>query len=289
MSELQFQQAYARLLTDTGFRQSVFQGDNACLKEYDLSNEQKQHLLQLNDERVEIFSELLITNRLSKAIEGLPLTTHLLGEVLWSTALEFNETCPPLQAKKYDEAMAFARFLRQKLDVKQSVNSGLIDVLEYEMNSLELRFEFDGRFTASNIENSSSANQYLYDSEMQSCIFPIRLLHNRILTFNHDVEQISEEINNGQTPSTIAKKTMHILFHVEPSGILGQDEINVPTMLFIEACDGETSLSKIIRDLARDLEQIRPEQFLNFENGCLNLCESMIERNVVGLTLIPSS
>jgi hypothetical protein len=176
MSELPLQQALALLLTDGKGRESIFAGDVSPLAGYGLSTEQEQQLLQINRERVEIFAELLIINRLSKAIEGLPWTTQLLGSQLGQVAVAFNQASPPKHSKKYLEAMAFAQFLKEQFRLQPPSPPFLEDVLFYEMNSLELRFEFNGRDELVPTHEISSLITQLYaTNELPSEIVPHRL------------------------------------------------------------------------------------------------------------------
>jgi len=286
MSELPLQQALARLLTDGKGRKSIFAGDVSPLAEYCLSTEQQQHLLQIDRERVEVFAELLIINRLSKAIDGLPWTTQLLGSQLGQIAVAFNQAFPPKHSKKYLEAMAFAQFLKEQFRLQPPSPPFLEDVLLYEMNSLELRFESKGRDELVPIHEIPSLTSQLYAAnELLSEIVPHRLSCNRIISLNYNVELIGEEIAQGRVPTTVEKRPMYILLHVEPSGVLTQTEINVPTLAFIEKCDDRAPLNAIIESLARDFQQSHLTS--DFEERCLRLCEALIELHII--TLKPRS
>jgi hypothetical protein len=282
MSELPLQQALARLLTDGKGRESIFAGDISPLAEYGLSTEQQQHILQINRERVEVFAELLIINRLSKAIDGLPLTTHLLGSQLGQIAVAFNQAYPPKHSKKYLEAMAFAQFLKEQFRLQPPSPQFLEDVLLYEMNSLELRFEFNRPDElVPTHEISLLTSQLDAANELLSETVPHRLSCSRIISLEYNVEQIGEEIAQGRFPTTVEKRPMHILLHIEPSGVLTQTEINVPTLVFIEKCDGRATLNAIVEDLARDFQQSHLSS--DFKGQCLRLCEELIELHIITL------
>jgi hypothetical protein len=283
MPVFQFQKAFAQLLTDADMRRSVFAGEPGALAGLGLSQEQQEHLRGMETERVEIYSELLVVNRLTKAMEGLPWTTHLLGTELWPIANDFNQARPPEHAKKYDEAMVFGHYLLERFESRPSALPFVEDVLLYEMTSLDLRCSFDGLYDADFTDRTTELFPMLHDDHAWPSVVPKRLLHNRIVSLNHDVERLGEEIDAGQTPTDAERRVNYILFRVDPSGALAQDEVNLPTVLFVEACDGRTPLDAVIEGLARDFGQDTPSQLPNFKQRCLELCESLIERHVIGL------
>ena len=78
----------------------MFSGETASLSEFGLSTEQQQYFQEMElHTRVDIFSKLLITNRLGKAIDGLPWTTKLFGADLGQIASRLTRLHHPRMPK----------------------------------------------------------------------------------------------------------------------------------------------------------------------------------------------
>jgi hypothetical protein len=67
---------------------------------------------------------------------------------------------------------------------------------------------------------------------------------------------------------------------LDVSGVVHQDEINLPTLLFLGACDGTTSLEAISADLAAQLGQDGASP--NFQRQCVELGNALLDRGVLG-------
>lgn len=271
---------FVRLLTDAKARQAAFAGDLRPLTELGLTPDEAQSFLTIDHERLEIFSELIFAQRLDDIIHMLPLTVRLLGERVPHIAYEFNHKMTPEYSRKRDHALAFARFLKELFDEQPPEPQFLADVLSYEMNTLEL---YDKR-NESDPAQSGRWSQQLRGRSTQERIVPQRLSHGRALSFNYDVLGIMREMTEGgRLPTEPPPRPTHILLRMNPTGLIEHDEINLPTLAFIRACDGETPLSRIIEDLAETFQQNTPVLFDEFRLGCLQLCESLLARSVISL------
>lgn len=287
MSEYRFQRAFAQLLTDAHMRESVFSSEQVPAIAKGVSPEEEQRLRAFDRERLEIFAELLIVNRLGKAAEGLPWTTQLLGGEIWQIAQEFNQASPPKLSKKYHEAMAFGSFLGKRFRRQPPSIPFIDDVRIYEMTSLKMRFGFDGRYEPPVTDSKSPLVEEASYPQGSSRIVPHLVTHNSILSLNYDVEWIGEEINQGRIPVAVEEKPMHILFHVEPSGVLAQDEINLPALCFLKACDGQASLAEVISRLAEEFDCNTPQHLDKFRLKCAELCKSLVIKKVITLSTRP--
>ena len=87
MSEFESQRALALLLTNDTLREAFLAGDVDTLVRSGIAEDHIRPLRGIDAERLDIFSELLLINRLAKAVEGLPWTTKVLG-----SRLPFQET-----------------------------------------------------------------------------------------------------------------------------------------------------------------------------------------------------
>jgi len=279
MSEYHFQKAFAELVTDTNARRAFYANEAPPL--WSLSADQETTLRMIDRERLEIFAELLILNRLGKAAEGLPWTTKLLGTDIWALAQDFNQAWPPQQTKKYDEAIAFGRFLDDHFRTESAQFPYIRDVLSYEMASLELRFEFNGHYDPAPGEPDFRLKGNPL-SNAEDTARPRLVAHSRVLSFDYDIESLVNEIETAETANDVEKREFHILMHVQPSGILNQTAINLPTVRFLQLCRGQT-LAEIIEQLATEFHCDTQESFHRFRTACLELCESLLADNVIVL------
>ncbi|MCC6166860.1 MAG: hypothetical protein IT329_06485 [Caldilineaceae bacterium] len=279
---LTYQKAFARLVTDAEMRQVVFAGDTRPLAELGLSAEQQQYFLQMDHKRVEIFSRLLVTNRLGKAMDGLPWTTKILGSELGQIAYEFNQASPPKDAKKYREAMAFGVYLQERFRHIPPTPPYLQDVLNYEMSVLEIRFDADGYRTVSSSKNPAAYLHLLRSAGTSENLIPFRL-NIRIVALNYDVESLGRDLERGKTRPAVKKQAMLVLLKVDSSGSVVQTRINYRTFAFIQACDGSTPFGAIVYSLAREFHEDTPRRMPGFRGQCLSLCKSLVEQGVIGL------
>jgi hypothetical protein len=281
MGELRFQTSLARFLTDPAVRDAVLaahDGRAGDARGLDLHTEDLARLGLLDHGRTAVFSELLVLNRVSKVTEGLPWTTALLGSELWATACEFNQACPPTDPKKFREAIAFAQFLKERFSRRPPEPPFLPDVLVYESAVLELRFQThlepappapDGR-----------ARLELGRGDLQLASVPFLLSGSRVVALEYDVEAIGRAIGRGEPPASAPQRPTCILMRLDVSGVVHQDEINLPTLLFLGACDGTTSLEAISADLAAQLGQDGASP--NFQRQCVELGNALLDRGVLG-------
>jgi hypothetical protein len=242
-----------------------------------LRTEDLARLRGLDHGRTAVFSNLLVLNRTSKVTDGLPWTTALLGSELWSMAPEFNRTCPPTNPKKFQEAMAFAHFLEERFSRRPPKPPFLADVLVYESTVLELRFQAHLEPATPASDGHARIEPGQVDQQLASV--PFLLPGSRVVALGYDVEAIGRAIGQGEPPASAPEHPMCILMRLDQSGVVHQDEINLPTLLFIEACDGATTLEAIAADLATQLSQ--EDASANFQQLCVELGLSLLDRGVL--------
>lgn len=280
MSEFDFQRALVRVLTDAALRESIYAGDYQPLVELGIPLTQAQRLTLIDRERMEMFADTIVENRVYYATELLPFTTQFLGEQLEPMILECDREMPADYSKIQDQALAFARFLKKRFGLQPPTPPFLEDVLTYEINSLELFAGYDRQEFEVSQQDQILLQQLLAHDELAR-IIPVPRPNNRIIKLNYDVPSILEEIVNGHIPETADKQDLHLLLRMIPPGTLEQDKINVPTSTLINACDGEANLSEIIEQLASHFKMAAPMRFPDFKRKCLELCQSLVERHVI--------
>jgi hypothetical protein len=281
MGELAFQTALVRFLTDPTLRNLALDGEETAGGNggaAGVSTEDLARLRQLDHGRTAVFSELLLLNRVSKVVEGLPWTTALLGNGLWPMANEFNQACPPTHAKKLREAIAFAEFLQERIASRPAEPPFLADVVAYEAAVLELRFEAALETAPPLADGAAPA---VGRNGRRPGWVPFLLPGSRVVALGYDVEAIGQAIGRGESPTSPPQRPTCVLLRLDPSGVVLQDEINLPTLLFLEACDGTASLEAISADLAMRLG--REGALADFSVLCQQLAASLVDRGVLGV------
>jgi hypothetical protein len=251
-AELAFQRAFARLLTDAEARAAFFAGaSNDALAEYALADEDRQRLRELDVERVEIFAELLVANRLSKAIEALPWTTRLLASDLGRLAAEFNQRCPPRDSKKYREALAFGRFLTDRFRDAPPSPRFIVDVLRFELSVLELRF-----CSPNGIRGRSRAELPQLEDVVEQAerVVAMPSPRSRVVSFDHDIEALTTQLAEGGVPAGVEERSMHVLLSVQDDGTVRRTELGPPTVKLLAACDGTATFAQIVAELRQELD-----------------------------------
>jgi hypothetical protein len=275
-TELRFQTALARVLTDQSLRLSVF-----SKSQHDLCEVDTKRLLAMDPERLDIYAELVFLNRLAKTAEGLPITTKLLGARTWEHMREFARQFPSVGIKKHAEAMAFGSWLKSEFAKNPPAHPYFLDVLKYETTALDLRFSFDGIYTLGNTEDQADTDRLLHSPKSNFNYIPLRLRHHCLLSFAHDPAPIIDTVNEGKRPHDAVPKKTLMLLYVAPSGTLMQISPSPTAAAFLSAIDGFSSLEVVIQTAARILrssDAIEP-----FKMRCLDLCEKLIDMRIVAL------
>jgi hypothetical protein len=267
-------------MTDPNLRRSLLAGDPESIRQAGLSPEELIRIQDIDRERLELFAEMVMGRRLNDAIEGLPLTARLMGESLHPLALEFSRDSNGEFEKRHQVPLAFARFLQDQLRERPPTPACLIDVLLYELISLEILNEFD-QATAAKIDGASQES--LSDEDLLTTI-PFQLPYIRAISFNCDIFPVIKALRMDQPPSDPPPEPTYVIVLMNSLGAIEKSKINFPTLAFFEACDGKKSLSQITASL---LSKFHPGDSANssFQKDCIALCRALAERHLIGLEL----
>lgn len=283
MSEFSFQNALVQVLVDPKMREAIYAGDPSPLADYGISPDEAQRISQIDRGRLEMFAEMIIDNRIYSAAQWMPFTAQLMGKRMVEIALEFNRDLSPEYSKRQDHAMAFATFLKSLFSVEPPTPPFLEDVLTYELMIMEM---FVGYDKEEGQEPSIQVEELLQLSGVEEAlesVVPCRRPNNRVISVNYDVPLILQEMSEGRTPTELPEQPMRMLLRLVPPGFVEQDKINAPTAAFINTCDGQTSLHKVIKSLAAYYQKDDPASFHSFRGKCLELCQSLVARQVIFL------
>ncbi len=280
-SELTFQRAYARFLTDTAFREAVF-SDEPLEEHWKVKPEVVERLRGLDAERASLFAELLISNSLATVQEALPNTAALLGSKLLEIVRAFNDEALSVNHRKYPEACAFARYLLGRLEQESLGPYYLHDILVYELSGLRLRFEYDEPFWPEEV--TTSKRKFIAALRGGRSVYIHRHPYQTLLSLLYDVEQICKDIAASKRPAEVEPKTFIILLHISAGGVLQQEAINAATAALLLAVDGRSTFDQIVDRLAKLFDQRGSEAQARLRASVQELCMELLRRGVIGLT-----
>lgn len=278
MSELAFQHALARILTDPAARAALLDdGDDppaaeaGCSEDGPVPPEVRARLRALDRQRTLIFSRILLVNRLTKIAEVLPYTSRTIGMRLWPLIEEYNRQFPPSHPRKLDEAAAFTRFVESLPDISQLGPPWLKDLLHYESSVLTLRFQ----------PVAPPACQRTWserDADHPEEVYPRRSEVAAVKAFGYDIEQIINAFELSQpVPENLTPRPMLILLQAMPDGSIRQDEVSPSIGELFDLCTGDRSLAQVAGQLADRLGA----QIGSVREGIVTACAELVQRGVL--------
>jgi hypothetical protein len=132
------QEILARLYTEAGLRERFFADPRSVAKELRLTEAELQLLMRLPAAQVDFFARSLTHKRAREVSKLLPVTAQVLGKSFDAIFFRFAETYQPCGIKKhFDDALTFARFLRQRVRERALTPPWIGDLACYEAASLE--------------------------------------------------------------------------------------------------------------------------------------------------------
>lgn len=282
MSEFDFQEALVRFLTDEKMRASIYEGNLQTQSELGVSPELARRLSQIDRERLEFFSGVIFHNRIHDFIKVLPITAKLLGPQMTQIAHEYQRSVSPIYTDRYDHSLAFAAYLKEQFSFQPLSPEFAEDVLDYEVNTLKLVIKHERSGEEEDNLNSVALSSQLLEDAALSKIIPYRSANHRILRLNYNVPALLQQMSESPDLPRAEKQRTYLLLRINPSGSIEQDKINLPTLNFLNACDGETTLAEIIKGFVPADQQHKPVPS-TLKRGCQELCKSLVERRVLYL------
>jgi len=272
MSEFAFQQAFVRLLTDTSVRQSYLAGDAQALAQSGFSPELIDRFFAIDKERFEIYADMVLAQRINDVAEALPLTGQVLADQLPLLVHEFFEHSAADYPRRHQGPLAFGRQLLERFRVEAPSPLFIQDVIKYEVSVLGMYDEFvEGDEATPEIDNGIS-----YLDAM-----PVRRPNIRVISFDHDIVQIIKALKENQTPAPLPQE-VHLIIELKPTGVIQQLRANLPTLDFLAACDGKTTLADIVASLFAKYQQ-DAELFPKFKDTCVELCRRLSASGLIYL------
>jgi hypothetical protein len=242
MTTLDYQRAFARLLTNQDLREDFFRNEINQFPDISLSESETKSLMLLDSDMTERYSRMLVATRLNMALSVLPYTKKLLPEDFVEKAcVAYGKQVPPTSANgspTLEEVKRFDEFLKSYASVSDKVHPYLRDVSLYEINLYYLRNE-----PFSDVLSGSKRN-----IEKERDILSLTPTINgniKILEFEYDVIKIISELKTGNVPKTGKKET--ILLMMPSNRELIVKSISKPIYDLMKLCDSTRTVSEITK------------------------------------------
>lgn len=177
MELMRTQQILARLYTEAPLRERLFAEPRSVTEELQLTDTELELLMQLPAAQVDLFASSLVRKRAREVSKLLPVTARALGKSFEPLFVAHAQTYRPLGIRKhFDDALAFARFLRQRVRERALMDPWTGDLARYEASSLEaahstrrfvLRFF---RYPVAQLVTLASRWEHVPSVERQPCV-----------------------------------------------------------------------------------------------------------------------
>jgi hypothetical protein len=282
MSELEFQKALVKILTDSEMRRNVSDAATHLASLNELSWENAARITQIDQSRLECFALAIEEKRHSEIKHFLPITAKLLDWRLPQLLRAFNHQYRPQFIKVEDFALSFAAYLETQCGQDKMQSGYLRDVLSYEWAIVDLfsKAEIDPQ-----TKNESAFSPITRFGDAAELV-PRRSSNYRIVPTDYDIPAICQIVADGGEPPDPVKSPRIILLYINDNGSLSHDSINEATRTFIEECDGILTLGEIVRRLSVKYAPHKPELNPRRLNNCAALFELLNNRGVLTYSLI---
>lgn len=241
MTALNYQKAFAQILTDSGLRDKLFSGQTENFARFDLSEDQLNDLRRLDADLTEEYSRMLSATRLSIALNILPFTKKLLPEnFIEKYVLDYEKKEPPAAAAgspTVEEVKRFKRYFENSPELFESAYPFLKDVCRYEISYFLLKNE------PTNFSDNQAAKIFVEceDVFLKTKLKPgekVETLH-----FDYDVAGIIGSLKRGVIPE-VGKKEMNLIFLPLPPTVIVKSVSRTIRQL-IKLCDGSATVEEI--------------------------------------------
>lgn len=240
MTALDYQRAFARLLTNQDLREDFFRNRTKQFSDIPLSESQIQSLMFLDFDMTERYSRMLTATRLTMALGVLPYTKKLLPEdFVEKSCVAYGKQVPPTSANgspTLEEVKRFDQFLKSSAFVSETLHPYLKDVSLYEINLYYLRNE--------SFSDVLSGSKRSIGKERDILSLTPRINGNiKILKLEYDVIKIISELKTGNVPKPGKKETILVMLPSDGKFIV--KSISKPIYELLQLCDGTRTVSEI--------------------------------------------
>ncbi len=248
-AEARFQASYARLLTDSRFRAWVLAPEAAEGGDFDLSLRERERLRAMDADRIELFAQCLVGNRMAAIAEAFPLTAKILGSSLLDLVQALDRQSIALDTRKYPEALRFANFLLNGKedgndDRGQAVPERALGLLHFELKRLNLRLRPQLENWPSSVNRSPDALQAAF--ARHDDLRPILDLNHAVVEVGYDIEAL-REVESEPWPEL--SENCLVLLHRGENGAVGELSLNRESAAAVLMIDGTRTFAGLLTDL----------------------------------------
>jgi hypothetical protein len=241
MTTLNYQKAFAQILTDSGLRGKLLGGQTENFARFDLSEDQLNDLRRLDAVLTEEYSRLLSATRLSVALNALPFTKKLLPEnFIEKCVSDYEKKEPPAAvagSPTVEEVKRFKRYFENSPELFESAQPFLKDICRYEISYFLLKNE------SLNFSDNKAAKKI---AEREDLFLKTKLKPGEkveILHFEYDVAGIIGSLKRGVIPEA-GKKEMNLIFLPLPPTVIVKSVSRTIRQL-LKWCDGSATVEEI--------------------------------------------
>ena len=270
-AEARFQEAYARFLTDTQFRELVLKPSASGESVADLSGADINRLRAMDQDRIELFAQCLFGNRMAAIKEAFPLSFKVMGDAVPALVRMLDARDIAIDTRKYAEAVRFADFvLHGDIAGPLTLSDSVLGLLRYELIMLNLRVRPQSPTWPQSAVHSAEVLRRALERQNDAGI---------ALNLNHAVLRVGfdVEVLRDLAPDTVsfaeAEADTIIMLHRDENCVVHQKRLNYASAAAILMIDEARTFRALVDGYAAwlgrgsgvDLEE-------ELKELCINLC-----------------
>lgn len=274
-AEARFQHAYARFLTDEPFRMRILDPATGNGGIADIGPDDIGRLRAMDRQRVELFAQCLIGNRMASIAEALPLTVKVLGDSVYDLVRQLDAQEIAVDTRKYAEASRFADYVLSD-PYPAPLPDATRALLHFEITDLRLRLRPQWPAWPDGVVRSADAlRSALARSE------DVRLVINgnhALLGLAHDVEKL-RELAAADAASAAVDEGIIVLLNRADSGVVHHTRLDPPSAAAILMIAEGRTFRALVSDCAQWLDRAADS---DLQGGLADLCVALCAREALG-------
>jgi hypothetical protein len=282
-AEVQFQNAYARFLTDDQFRERVLNAPEPEETIGELTGATIRRLREMNPDRVELFAQCLFGNRMAAIEEAFPLTVKMMGTAAPPLVRALDAVDIATDTRKYPEALRFAEFvLNSETAETQALPNLIVGLLRYELIFLNLRVRPQLPEWPDATIHSAGDLRLALDAGKD-----IYLMLNRnhaLVSVDIDVELL-RELDTQEIPASGTEAGVMILLHRGDNGIVHEERLNPASAAAVLMIEEARTFRKLVSAYGAWLGR---QSEASLDSELKELCIGLCARGALGFEPVVS-
>jgi hypothetical protein len=252
MRALNFQIAFARILTNSGLRTELLGKKTTNLGDFGLDESQLNCLLQFDGNLIKEYSRMLSATRLNMVLNVLPFTKKLLPEdFIKKVADDYEMKEPPTEgaaSPTIEEVKHFDNYMKNSPAIFNSMLPFLRDVSRYEINYFLLKNESFSAQTGHPDRKPLSENDNNFQALTLKLNEGVKVMH-----FDYDVVKIIADLKLDRLPGIEKKSVNLILQPLLPT--IKVKNVSAAICSLLGFCDGSLTVANICRRFAEQMSR----------------------------------